>query len=311
MNYTLEEIHQTYNLPFTELVFQAQLVARKHHKPNAVRFCSNASVKTGGCPEDCAFCPQSAHYKTGVPSKKFLNTEEIVELARRAKERGATRFSLGTAWKRIPKGETFNQLVEAVHEVSKLGLHVCCVTGSADADQLQKLKEAGLSGYGFNLDTSRNHYSKVIKTRSYDERLEDLKVILKSGLHLCSGGILGMGESLEDRLSLLQELANLDPQPESVPINMLCKIKGTPLENTDPIDHIEFARFVATSRIFLKDSTIVLAAGRYEMGSTMQALCFLAGANSILIGEKLLTTPNPSTNEDANLIEKLGLEQLV
>lgn len=306
MKLTLEDLKAIYNLSFNELINRAQEVHKKHAYSEGIHLCSAKSIKTGRCPEDCAYCPQSIHYKTFVKPEATLTEQEIVTAARRAKALGAERFNIAAAWKRAPKGPQFQEILASIPQIRELGLKVCCGLGSIDEEQSQALKEAGCTRYSYNLDTSEEFYAKIITTRSYQERLSTLKSIQKSGLEICCGGILGMGESIEDRLKLLLELSGLDPIPEAVPINALVRVQGTPLGDREFVDPIEFVRFVATTRITIPTTMIVLAAGRSEMSKEMQALCFLAGANSILIDEKILTTDNPPFAEDAKLLQELS-----
>lgn len=306
MNLTLEYLQSIYHLPFNDLIMRAQEVHRKHAYTGKMHLCSAKSIKTGRCPEDCAYCPQSVHYKTFVTPQAPLTEEEIVTAARRAKALGAERFNIAAAWKRAPKGAQFEEILASIPQVREMGLDVCCGLGSIDEEQSLALKNAGCTRYSYNLDTSKEFYSKIITTRTYEERLNTLKLIQKSGLEICCGGILGMGESIDDRLKLLLQLSQLDPIPEAVPINALVRVKGTPLGDRAFVDPIEFARFVATTRIAIPTTMIVLAAGRSEMSKEMQALCFLAGANSILIDEKILTTDNPPFGEDLKLLQELG-----
>lgn len=307
MNWTLEQLNDIYNLNFNDLIFKAQEVHRKYSYGDKMHLCSAKSIKTGRCPEDCAYCPQSIHYKTFVEPEEPLTSEEIITAAKRAKSLGAQRFNIAAAWKRAPKGKVFGEILASIPEIRKMGLEVCCGLGNIDEEQSGALRKAGCTRYSYNLDTSEEFYSKIITTRSYQERLNTLKSIQKAGLEICCGGILGMGESIEDRLKLLLQLTQLDPLPEAVPINALVRVKGTPLGERDFVDSLEFVRFVATTRIAIPSTMIVLAAGRSEMSKEMQALCFLAGANSMLIDEKILTTDNPLFPEDREMLAKLDL----
>ncbi|MET0752106.1 MAG: biotin synthase BioB, partial [Pyrinomonadaceae bacterium] len=261
----------------------------------------------GGCPENCAYCPQSAHYKTAVEREPLLSVEKTLEAARNAKQTGATRFCMGAAWRDVPNGEQFERVLDMVKGVRELGLEACCTLGMLKADQAEKLAEAGLTAYNHNLDTSPEFYGDIITTRTYDERLDTLANVRKAGITVCSGGIIGMGEGLPDRYGLLAQLANQNPHPESVPINQLVKVEGTPLENEKSLDAFEFVRMIATARILMPSSYVRLSAGRLQLSDEAQAMCFLAGANSIFMGEKLLTTPNPESDRDRNLLEKLGM----
>jgi biotin synthase len=310
MKYTREDVQAVYELPFTTLIFRAQQVHQKHQDPAGVQLCTLKSIKTGSCPEDCAYCPQSAHHNTFVEAEKLLDKESILNDARQAKAGGATRFCMGAAWRCVPKGEPFKAVLDTVSSVRGMGMEVCCTLGMLNQEQAVELKDAGCTVYNHNLDTSREFYSEIITTRTYEDRLETLDNVRKAGIEVCTGGILGMGESPSDRVGLLLELANLDPQPDSVPINALVPVEGTPLEDQTPIDMIEFVRAIATARILMPKAMVRLSAGRTEMSKESQALCFLAGANSIFLGDKLLTTPNPETNDDLQLLEELGLHPL-
>lgn len=306
----LAAIRTIYDLPLPELIFRAQEAHRRHHDPAAVQLCTLQSIKTGRCPEDCKYCPQSSHHDSGVEAESLMEPEAIVAAARAAKEGGASRFCMGAAWREVRDGPQFDSVLESVRGVSALGLEVCCTLGMLTADQASRLRQAGCSVYNHNLDTSREFYPAIITTRTYDDRLETLGAVRRAGLQVCSGGILGMGESVEDRLGLLHELASLDPHPDSVPINALVPVPGTPLAEADPVDGIEFVRTIATARILMPTAMVRLSAGRTAMSDELQALCFLAGANSIFLGDKLLTTPNPGRSEDFRLLERLGMHPL-
>jgi len=306
----LTTIRALYALPFPELMFRAQEIHRLHHDPAAVQLCTLQSIKTGRCPEDCKYCPQSAHYETGVESAALMDTGAIVGAARAAREGGASRFCMGAAWREVRDGAPFDSVLESVRGVAELGMEVCCTLGMLSESQAVRLKDAGCTVYNHNLDTSRDYYPEIISTRTYDERLDTLKNVRKAGLEVCCGGILGMGEKVEDRLKLLAELAALDPQPESVPINALVPVPGTPLGDNPPVDPIEFVRIIATARIVMPKTMVRLSAGRTSMSVETQALCFLAGANSIFLGDRLLTTPNPERSEDRELFKTLGLHPL-
>jgi biotin synthase len=306
-DWTFDEIEEIYNLPLPELIFRAQTEHRKFHKTDEIQGCQLLSIKTGGCPENCAYCPQSAHYKTTVEREPLLSVEKTIEAARNAQVSGATRFCMGAAWRDVPDGEQFERVLEMVRGVRDLGLEACCTLGMLKADQAEKLADAGLTAYNHNLDTSPEFYGDIITTRTYDERLDTLAHVRKAGITVCSGGIIGMGETLPDRYGLLHQLANQDPHPESVPINQLVRVEGTPLENEKPLDVFEFVRMIAAARILMPSSFVRLSAGRLELSDEAQAMCFLAGANSIFMGEKLLTTPNPETDRDAQLLDKLGM----
>jgi biotin synthase len=307
---THDEIRNIHNLALPELIFQAQLVHRKFHAPDEVQLCRLLSIKTGGCPEDCAYCPQSAHYDTGVARQGLLDPADVLQAAARAKSEGATRFCMGAAWRQAPHGREFESVLEMVRGVSRLNLEVCCTLGMLTQEQADQLKQAGLTAYNHNLDTSPEFYGNIISTRVYADRLQTLRHVRSAGITVCCGGILGMGETEEDRIGLLQQLANLDPHPESVPINMLVRAQGTPLEDAAEIDTLVMVRAIATARIIMPTSRVRLAAGRQQMSAEAVTLCFLAGANSIFTGEKLLTTPNPASDEDKRLLENLGMKAM-
>jgi biotin synthase len=309
-DWTRDEIREIYNLPLPELIFQAQLVHRQFHEPDEVQLCRLLSIKTGGCPEDCAYCPQSAHYDTGVARQGLLDVDEVLDAATRAKSEGATRFCMGAAWRQAPQGREFESVLEMVRGVSALDLEVCCTLGMLTQEQADQLKQAGLTAYNHNLDTSPEFYGNIITTRVYGERLQTLAHVRNAGITVCCGGILGMGETEEDRIGLLQQLANLDPHPESVPINMLVRAQGTPLEDAAEIDTLTMVRAIATARTLMPKSRVRLAAGRQQMPPEAVTLCFLAGANSIFTGEKLLTTPNPAADADQRLLRDLGMKAL-
>jgi biotin synthase len=304
---TRAEIADIYRQPLLDLLMQAQMVHRKFHPANEVQMCRLLSIKTGGCPEDCGYCPQSAHYSTGVTRQALMGKEEVLVFARRAKAEGATRFCMGAAWRDAPEGREFESVLESVRAVAGLGMEVCCTLGMLNDDQAGRLKEAGLTAYNHNLDTSPEFYGEIITTRTYQERLDTIAAVRKAGITVCCGGILGMGETEDDRIGLLHQLASLDPHPESVPINMLVRAEGTPLGNRPDLDPIAMVRTIATARILMPRSMVRLAAGRKQLPREAVVLCFLAGANSIFCGEKLLTTPNPAPDDDAHLLEELGL----
>jgi biotin synthase len=309
---SLEEVRHIYELPFTTLVFEAQWVHRKHHDPERVQLSTLLSIKTGRCPEDCKYCPQSSHHEASLQIEPLMRADDIIARATEAKTEGATRFCMGAAWRQVPDGPQFETVLEAVRGVAALGgMEVCCTLGMMREDQAQRLSAAGCDYYNHNLDTSREHYSRIITTRTYDDRLQTLQKARSAGMKLCCGGIIGMGESIEDRLGLLYQLANLHPAPESVPINAYVPVAGTPLANVPPVDPIEFVRIIATARILMPQAEVRLSAGRATMTDELQALCFLAGANSIFFGEKLLTTPNAGPSADEALLRKLGLKPLV
>jgi len=305
-----EEVAEIYRTALPSLVFRAQAVHRRFHPEDRVQTCQLLSIKTGGCPEDCAYCPQSAHYDAGVGREGLLDPEHVIGVAREAAGRGVTRFCMGAAWRQAPEGREFEKVLQMVRGVSSLGLEVCCTLGMLTERQAEQLKAAGLSAYNHNLDTSPEFYGSIITTRVYDERLRTLAAVRKAGITVCCGGILGMGEREEDRIGLLQQLASLKPHPESVPINMLVRVEGTPLANRPPLDPLEMVRAIATARILMPASRVRLAAGRKQLSPEAVTLCFLAGANSIFVGERLLTTPNPGRDEDEELLATLGMKPL-
>ncbi len=306
---TLAELRSVYDLPLSALIFRAMQVHRVHNDPADVQRCALLSIKTGGCPEDCGYCSQSARYKTGLKAEPLLSVEEVRERATRAKELGATRFCMGAAWREVKDGPQFESVLEMVRLVRGLEMEACVTLGMLTDEQAKRLAEAGLTAYNHNLDTSRRHYENVITTRSYDDRLATLRSVGRAGISVCCGGILGMEETEEDRLLLLAELAALDPPPESIPINCLMPIAGTPLEGAQPVDSIELVRLIATTRIAFPTARVRLSAGRDRMSRELQVLCILAGANSIFFGEKLLTAPNPSASDDEALFRAMGLAQ--
>jgi biotin synthase len=310
MSYDLAHIREIYELPLPELMFRAQETHRRFHDPAAVQLCTLQSIKTGRCPEDCKYCPQSAHYDTGLDAEPLMDTGTVLAAARAARAGGASRFCMGAAWREVRDGAPFDSVLATVRGVADMGLEVCCTLGMLNGGQAARLKEAGCTVYNHNLDTSREFYPAIITTRTYDERLATLAAVRSAGLEVCCGGILGMGESVEDRLKLLGELASLDPQPESVPINALVPVAGTPLAESAPVEPFEFVRIIATARILLPRTMVRLSAGRTAMSEELQALCFLAGANSIFLGDKLLTTPNPERSEDMQLLSRLGMHPL-
>ena len=306
-DWTLEEIAAIYTEPLPDLIFEAQTVHRANHRADQVQGCVLLSIKTGGCPEDCAYCPQSAHYQTGVGREGLIGVEEAMAAAENAKAQGATRFCMGAAWRDVPKGEQFERVLTMVRGVRALGLEACCTLGMLNDEQAQALAEAGLTAYNHNLDTSAEFYGEIISTRTYQDRLATLERVRRSGVTVCCGGIIGMGESRIERYRLLRALSTLNPHPESVPVNMLVRVEGTPLAQQKEEDPLELVRMIATARILMPASMVRLSAGRLSLSDEAQALCFLAGANSIFMGEKLLTTPNPEANEDRRLFEKLGM----
>lgn len=301
-----KEVEALFSQPFMDLMFQAQQVHRQHFEPNRVQLSTLISIKTGACPEDCAYCPQSGHYDTELEKEKLLPISEILEAAQQAVDSGATRFCMGAAW-RSPSDKELPQVLATVKAVKELGLETCATLGMLKPEQAHQLAEAGLDYYNHNLDTSENYYDQIITTRTYQDRLDTLQSVRDAGMNVCAGGIVGMGEDESDRIGLLRTLANLPKPPESVPINMLVKIPGTPLEAVDDLDEFDFIRTVAVARILMPESYVRLSAGRDEMNDQMQALCFMAGANSIFYGDELLTTDNSSCGHDQALFERLGI----
>jgi biotin synthase len=309
-NWTREEIAEIYERPLMNLLFDAATVHRANFNPNEVQMSTLLSIKTGGCPEDCAYCPQAARYQTDVKGTPVLNEDEILESAFNAKANGSSRFCMGAAWREVKDNVQFDRVVDVVKKVNGMGMEVCCTLGMLSEQQALRLKEAGLYAYNHNLDTSPEFYEKIISTRTYDDRLNTIDNVRKAGISLCCGGIVGMGEEKMDRIGLLQTLANMSQHPESVPINSLVSVDGTPLENQEKIPFWEFLRTIATARILMPKSMVRLSAGRTEMSMAEQSLCFFAGANSIFAGEKLLTTPNPEFNEDKEMFNLLGLSNM-
>lgn len=307
--WTRDQVASLFDLPLMDLLFQAQTIHRENHDPNQIQLSSLLSIKTGACPEDCAYCPQSARYKTSVKSERLMPVEQIVEAAKQAKANGAGRFCMGAAW-RSPKDGDIEAVAEAVAAVKALGLETCATLGMLSEDHAEQLNQAGLDYYNHNLDTSPEFYGEVITTRTYDDRLETLENVRQSGMKVCCGGIIGMGESQQDRVGLLTTLANLDPPPESVPINNLVKVPGTPLADLDNIDSFDFIRTIAVARILMPQSYVRLSAGREAMNDQMQALCFMAGANSLFYGDQLLTTGNATVDHDRKLFDRLGINAL-
>ena len=296
-------------MPFNDLIYQAQQVHRSNFDANKVQLSTLLSIKTGGCSEDCAYCPQSARYNTDVENEKILALDEVILAAKAAKESGASRFCMGAAW-RSPKQKDLDLVKEMIVEVKKLGLESCATLGMLNQDQTRQLKEVGLDYYNHNLDTSPEFYGDIISTRTYQDRLDTLQNVRDQGIHVCCGGIVGMGENLDERVGLLAELANLTPQPESVPINLLTQVEGTPLFGIDELDHFDFVKTIAVARILMPKSYVRLSAGREKMNEATQALAFLAGANSIFYGEELLTTENPASEKDQELMKKLGIKAI-
>jgi len=305
-DWTVEEVQALLETPLLELVDRARRVHRAFHDPTKVQLATLANIKRGGCPEDCAYCPQAARYDTGVKGEPLQPVQDVIAAAKQAQAAGASRFCMGAAWRQVRDGPQFDAVVEMVREVNGLGMEVCVTLGMLKPHQAQRLREAGLTAYNHNLDTSREHYEKIISTRTYDDRLQTLDHVREAGLTLCTGGIVGMGETLRDRAGLLATLANLSPHPESVPINQLVKASGTPLQGEDDIDPLDFVRMVAAARIVMPSSMVRLAAGRLQLSREARVLAFQAGANSIFYGETLLTTPNPAVDEDRALMAELG-----
>ncbi len=302
-----EEVESLYNRPLLDLVHQAREIHCQYHDPGSVQRCTLLSIKTGGCPEDCAYCPQSSHYETGVEREGLMPLESVLAAARRARTAGASRFCMGAAWRDVREGPEFERVLEMVTGVAQEGMEVCVTLGMLTAGQASRLKQAGLTAYNHNLDTSPAYYPRIISTRTYDERLATLKNVHEAGISVCCGGIVGMGESHQDRCDLLRVLANLEPHPESVPVNLLVRAPGTPLEAVADLDPFELVRTVATARLLMPKSRVRLSAGRTSLSREAQALCFMAGANSIFFGDQLLTTPNPEIKADLDLLATLGL----
>jgi biotin synthase len=310
-DWTVDEIEAIYTAPLPDLVFRAQTVHRAHHRPDEVQGCTLLSIKTGGCPEDCAYCPQSAHYQTGVTRTDLVSLDELTTAARRARDQGATRFCMGAAWRDVPDGPQFERVLAMVRAIRGLGMEACCTLGMLRQDQADALAAAGLSAYNHNLDTAPDFYGSIITTRTYDERLATLARVRQAGITVCCGGIIGMGEDRRVRYRMLQQLAALDPHPESVPVNLLVRVKGTPLADEAPLEPLELVRTIAAARIMMPASFVRLSAGRMSLSDEAQGLCFLAGANSIFLGDQLLTTPNPGQTHDERLLEKLGMRLTV
>ncbi|MBQ4832398.1 biotin synthase BioB [Pseudoalteromonas sp. MMG010] len=305
-NWTHAEVKALFEMPFNDLLFKAASLHRANFNPNEVQISTLLSIKTGACPEDCKYCPQSAHYKTDLERERLIEVEKVVEKARLAKQKGATRFCMGAAWS-DPKDRDMPYISQMVKQVKELGLETCMTLGKLSNEKAHELSSAGLDYYNHNLDTSAEYYEQIISTRTFEDRLNTISHVRDAGMKVCSGGIVGMGEQAKDRYGLLMQLANLPQQPESVPINMLVKVKGTPLENVDDLDNFDFIRTIACARIMMPKSYVRLSAGRNDMNEQMQSLCFFAGANSIFYGDKLLTTDNPEADSDMNLIKKLGM----
>jgi biotin synthase len=306
-DWTLNEIQEIYNLPLLDLVYRAATVHRKYNDTGEVQVCTLLSIKTGGCTEDCAYCPQAARYNTGVNVHALMQKEEVLEYAAKAKAAGSTRFCMGAAWREVRDNKDFDRVIDMVKGVNEMGMEVCCTLGMLTPSQAQKLADAGLYAYNHNLDTSSEYYKEIITTRTYNDRLETLDNVRKAGISVCCGGIVGLGETHEDRIKMLHTLSTMPTHPESVPINALVAVEGTPLANNEKVDVWDMVRMIATARILMPKSMVRLSAGRSSMSTSDQALCFMAGANSIFAGEKLLTTPNPSFDEDKAMFNMLGL----
>ena len=309
-DWTLAEVRAIYELPLMELIHRAQSTHRAVFTDNKVQLCSLLSIKTGGCPEDCAYCPQAARYKTGVKAEKLMAVDEVLASAKQARDAGATRFCMGAAWREVKDGAQFDSVLEMVKGVRALGMEACATLGMLSESQAERLKAAGMSAYNHNLDTSSEHYGDIISTRTYEDRLRTLGNVRKAGISVCCGGIIGMGESVEDRCNLLVTLANQEIHPESVPINALVPVEGTPLSNQKRVETLDMVRTIATARILMPQSMVRLSAGRMQMNEEAQLLCMLAGANSLFFGEKLLTTGNPEFAQDMALLEKAGIRPL-
>ncbi|MEQ9298919.1 MAG: biotin synthase BioB [Cyclobacteriaceae bacterium] len=307
-NWTQEEISEIYHSPLMDLIYRGATVHREHHDPTEVQVCTLLSIKTGGCPEDCAYCPQAARYQTDVKVHRLLDVDEVLDKAREAKVNGSTRFCMGAAWREVRDNRDFDKVVDMVKGVSQMDMEVCCTLGMLTDQQAERLKEAGLYAYNHNLDTSEEHYGEIISTRTYDDRLNTLENVRNADISVCSGGIIGMGESDQDRIGMLLTLATLPKHPESVPVNALVPVEGTPMEEMPRVSVWEMVRMIATARIIMPKAMVRLSAGRVMMSQEEQAMCFLAGANSIFAGDKLLTTPNPEVNEDEQLFQTLNLK---
>ncbi|KAM3093995.1 biotin synthase BioB [Phormidesmis sp. 146-35] len=304
---SIDSIAKIYHQSLPDLLFEAQKTHRAHHDPRAIQMCTLGNIKTGACPEDCGYCSQSVHHQTDLQPEPLMEIEAVVTEAKMAKAAGSTRFCMGAAWREVRDGAPFDRVLEMVRQVAALEMEVCCTLGMLKPHQAKQLKEAGLTAYNHNLDTSPSYYSKVITTRTYQDRLETIRTVSEAGISVCCGGILGMGESTQDRLGFLEALCNLDPVPESIPINCLIPIPGTPLENAPPVDPIDLVRVIATTRLLFPNSMVRLTAGRTQMSDELQALCFMAGANSIFTGSVLLTAPNPERSQDEALLDRLGM----
>ena len=307
-NWTRDEISEIFHSPVMDLMYKAATVHREYHDSSEVQVCTLLSVKTGGCPEDCAYCPQAARYHTDVKVHKLLEVDEVIGRAKEAKEAGSTRFCMGAAWREVRDNRDFDKVLEMVKGVNNMGMEVCCTLGMLSAEQANKLKEAGLYAYNHNLDTSEEYYDEIITTRNYDDRLDTLDNVRNAKISVCSGGIIGMGETINDRVGMLHTLATLPEHPESVPVNALVPVEGTPLEEQERVSVWEMVRMIATARIIMPKAMVRLSAGRVRMSTEEQALCFMAGANSIFAGEKLLTTPNPEVDSDKEMFQTLNLK---
>ncbi|MCU0389890.1 MAG: biotin synthase BioB [Thermoflexibacter sp.] len=307
-NWTREEISEIFHSPILELIYRAATIHRQFHDPQEVQVCTLLSIKTGGCPEDCAYCPQAARYHTEVKVHKLMTVKEVLEKAQNALEAGSTRFCMGAAWREVRDNKDFDKVIDMVKGVAQMGMEVCCTLGMLTPQQAERLKEAGLYAYNHNLDTSEEYYDEIITTRTYDDRLETLDNVRNAKISVCSGGIIGMGETVNDRIGMLQTLATLPEHPESVPVNALVPVEGTPLENQERVSVWEMIRMIATARILMPKAMVRLSAGRVRMTMEEQALCFLAGANSIFAGDKLLTTPNPDYDIDKQMFQVLNLK---
>ncbi len=308
--HTIDEISEIYNLPLLQLIFKAASVHHTNNETAEVQVCTLLSIKTGGCTEDCAYCPQAARYTTDIEVQALMKTDDVLANARKAKAAGSTRFCMGAAWREVRDNRDFDRVLEMVKGVNELGLEVCCTMGMLTEEQAQRLADAGLYAYNHNLDTSKKHYTEIISTRTYNDRLDTLDHVRKAGVTVCCGGIIGLGETHEDRIDMLHTLCNMPQHPESVPINALVPVKGTPLENNSCVDIWDMVRMIATARILMPSTKVRLSAGRNEMSVAEQALCFLAGANSIFAGDKLLTTANPGYDADAKMFDLLGLKAM-
>ena len=310
MSFTRQEVRALYDRPLLLLIDEARKVHTAHHPDNEVQLCTLLSVKTGGCPEDCAYCPQSSHHDTKTEPEKMLDVKSVIASAKRAKDMGSTRFCMGAAWREVKDGPAFDRVLEMVRGVKDLGLEACVTLGMLTTEQAKKLADAGLDAYNHNLDTSRENYRSIIKTRTFDDRLRTLENVRSAGITVCSGGIIGMGESADDRCEMLRTLANLEPQPESVPINALVPVEGTPLATMPPVDPLDLVRMIAVARVLMPKTRVRLSAGRSSLSREAQMMCMYAGANSIFYGDTLLTTPNPGEDEDRTLIAAAGLRTM-